>query len=55
MSNSFYHKDLTDAQWNKINFLFPKPTIVGRPAPNHSIVINGILWILRSGVRWRDS
>ena len=24
MANLFYHKDLTDFQWNKINFLFPK-------------------------------
>ena len=22
MSNLFYHKDLTDAQWNKIKFVF---------------------------------
>ena len=35
MSNSFYHKDLTDSQWKKINFLFPKPKSVGRPALNH--------------------
>ena len=54
MSNSFYHKDLTDAQWNKINFLFPKPKSVGRPALNSRIVLHAILWILRSGARWRD-
>lgn len=54
MSNSFYHKDLTDSQWNKINFLFPKPKSVGRPALNPRMVLNAILWILRSGARWRD-
>jgi len=27
---------------------------VGRPAHNHHTVLNGILWILRSGGAWRD-
>ena len=54
MSNSFYHKELSDRQWNKIKFLFEKPDKVGRPALNPRTVFNGILWILKSGARWRD-
>ena len=54
MSNSFYHKDLTQAQWNRIKCLFEEPTKVGRPSLNPRIVLNGILWILKSGGRWRD-
>lgn len=54
MSNSFYHKDLTDAQWNRIKFLFLARRKVGRPSLNPRIVFNGILWILKSGARWRD-
>ena len=54
MSNLFYHKDLTDAQWNRIKSLFPKANKVGRPALNPRFVFNAILWILRSGARWRD-
>ena len=54
MSNSFYHKDLTDAQWSRIKCLFPKPKKVGRPSLNPRKVFNGILWILRTGARWRD-
>ena len=54
MSNSFYHKDLTDAQWNRIKFVFEKPAKVGRPSLNPRTVFNGILWILKSGGRWRD-
>ena len=54
MSNSFYHKDLTQAQWNKIKFVFEEPPKVGRPSLNPRIVLNGILWILKSGGRWRD-
>ena len=54
MSNSFYHKDLTDAQWNRIKFVFEKREKVGRPSLNPRTVFNGILWILKSGGRWRD-
>ena len=54
MSNSFYHKDLTEAQWARIKFLFEKPCKVGRPPLNPRMVLNGILWILKSGARWRD-
>ena len=54
MSNSFYHKDLTDAQWNRIKFLFEAPKKVGRPSLNPRTVFNAIMWILKSGARWRD-
>ena len=54
MSNSFYHKDLTDAQWNRIKIVFEKRAKVGRPSLNPRIVFNAILWILKSGARWRD-
>lgn len=47
--------ELTDEQWAKIEPLLPpqKPR-VGRPAVDHRKVINGILWILRTGAPWRD-
>ena len=54
MSNSFYHKDLTDAQWNRIKFVFEEGAKVGRPPLNPRIVFNAIMWILKSGARWRD-
>lgn len=54
MSNSFYHKDLTDAQWARIKFVFEEPPKVGRPSLNPRIVFNAIMWILKSGARWRD-
>ena len=54
MSNSFYHKDLTDAQWNRIKYLFEKSRKVGRPSLNPRTVFNAIMWILKSGARWRD-
>ena len=54
MSNSFYHKELTDAQWNRIKFVFEEKSKVGRPPLNPRIVFNAIMWILKSGARWRD-
>ena len=54
MSNSFYHKELNDKQWSKIKFLFETEKRVGRPSLNPRRVLNAILWILKSGARWRD-
>ena len=54
MSNSFYHKDLTDAQWNRIKIVFEEKPKVGRPPLNPRTVFNAIMWILKSGARWRD-
>lgn len=48
-------KELTDQQWEKIAPLLPpqKPAR-GRPAKDHRTVLNGILWVLRTGAPWRD-
>ena len=54
MSDLLYHKELNDAQWNRIKCLFEEPKKVGRPPLNPRKVFNGILWILKSGSRWRD-
>ena len=47
--------DLTDKQWEKIKPLLPpqKPK-TGRPNSDHPTIVNGILWILRTGAPWRD-
>ena len=54
MSNSFYYKDLTDAQWNRIKFAFEKRANVGCPSLNPRRAFKAIMWILKSGARWRD-
>jgi len=49
--------ELTDAQWARIARLIPKPTAKpkgGRPRADDRAVMEGILWVLRSGARWRD-
>ena len=47
--------DLTNEQWERLKPLLPpqKPK-VGRLAENHRRIINGILWIDRTGAPWRD-
>lgn len=47
--------DLTNDQWERLKPLLPpqKPQ-TGRPANDHRTMVNGILWILRTGAPWRD-
>ena len=47
--------DLTQQQWERIQSLLPaqKPK-TGRPSLSPRQVINGILWVLRTGAPWRD-
>ena len=52
MSNLLYHKELNDAQWNRIKYLFEEPKRVGRRPLNPRNVFNGILWILKGGARY---
>src|SRR6266700_1833021 len=52
-----YGRLLTDAQWEKIRPLLPRPGSRrrgGRPRASDRKVLEGILWILRSGARWQD-
>jgi transposase len=48
-------KELTDNQWNRIKHLIPSiPNGKGRPSICSRIMLNAILWILRTGAPWRD-
>lgn len=46
--------DLTNEQWNKLEPLLPKRVGRGRPRNDDRLVVNGILWVLRTGAPWRD-
>ena len=47
--------DLTDAQWRHLEpRLPPEKPRTGRPNAPHRRIIDGILWILRTGAPWRD-
>jgi transposase len=47
--------DLTNTQWERLQPLLPpqKPK-TGRPAVDHRRILNGMLWILRTGAPWHD-
>jgi len=52
-----YGRLLADSQWEKIRPLLPgkpKRPRGGRPRADDRKVLEGILWILRSGARWQD-
>jgi transposase len=50
--------DLTDAQWAVVEKLLPVPQVRedgrGRPWRDPRDVLNGVLWILRTGAPWAD-
>lgn len=50
--------DLTDEQWMILKPFIPQPVKradgKGRPRRENREVLNGILWILRTGAAWRD-
>jgi transposase len=45
---------LTDYEWDLIKDVFPKPAATGRRPRDQRTIVNGILWILRTGAPWRD-
>src|SRR5450631_3018233 len=52
--------DLTEEQWEAIRASFPGPERLrtsakgGRPWRDPRDVLNGVLWVLRTGARWAD-
>ena len=51
-------KELTDEQWLRIRPLFPRKDLehsgAGRPRQLARDVLEGILWVLRTGAHWHD-
>lgn len=50
--------DLTDQQWEVVKTILPKDPVRddgrGRPWSDRRTVLNGALWILRTGAPWQD-
>lgn len=48
--------ELTDEEWLQIKDLLPPEQTggKGRPRKDNRILLNGMLWIVRSGAAWRD-
>ena len=51
-------RDLTDSQWAILDAIIPEPQRRrdgrGRPWKDRRTVLNGILWVLRTGAPWAD-
>ena len=48
-------RELSDRQWDLIAPLLPPERgRWARPAKDNRLMVNGILWILRTGAPWRD-
>ena len=45
---------LREEQWERIKPLLPKMRSKGRPWADNRQVPEGILWVLKTGARWRD-
>jgi transposase len=50
--------DITNEQWNLVSLIIkasvPGKKITGRPRVDDRSILNGILWICRTGAPWKD-
>src|SRR5947209_4088891 len=47
--------DLTNEQWERLRALLPPQRArCGRPPKDHRPIVNGLLWLARTGAPWRD-
>jgi transposase len=47
--------ELSDSQWQKIKDMLPgRRETVGVTAKDNRAFVNSVLWVLRSGARWKD-
>ena len=50
--------ELTDEQWAVVEPILPKPVKradgKGRPRVDNRAILNGILWVMRTGAPWHD-
>lgn len=53
MTETSYASDLTLAQWELLQPMLPAAKRLGRPPAEARIMVNAILYALRSGCQWR--
>lgn len=47
-------EELTAERWEHLSALLPLQAATGRPAVEHRLIVEGILWVMRTGSAWRD-
>jgi transposase len=45
---------LTDEQWNRIKEFLPENGKPGTQWKDHRLIVDGMIWVLKTGVPWRD-
>jgi putative transposase len=53
VKNAIYDTSLTDAQWDYLLPMLPKPSKRGRPPTDRRRILDAILYIVKCGVPWR--
>ncbi len=54
-SGGLHGYELSASQWRRIEHFLPgRPESVGVTARDNRNFVNGVLWTLRSGARWKD-
>ena len=53
MQNALYESRLTDAQWEYLNPMLPKPAQRGRPRTELRRIVDAILYVVKGGIPWR--
>ena len=50
-----YTSDLSDTEWQLIDYCFPKPSKKGRPR-EHSFreLLNAVFYVVKTGCQWRN-
>ena len=46
--------ELSDEEWIHIKDILPAPKYRGRPPGDTRMMLNGMLWIMRTGAPWRE-
>ena len=46
--------DLSDAAWSRISEFLPRGRRRGRPRADDRVLLNGMIWLCRTGAAWRD-
>ena len=54
MKNANYGTSLTDAQWNYLKPMLPKPAHRGRPPTDLRRVVDAIFYVVKGGIQWRN-
>ena len=56
MATSRRRYEITDEEWERVKDLLPSDELPhqGRPPKPNREILNGIIWISRSGAPWRD-